>query len=764
MKHLLLSTFIFLFTVPCFSQFIEEFENTTGITGPLPATWTLGSGDWKVFERNSNPSTGTSQSWGINPFAAGFANGGVNCASIDREEIGIGNTSHDYLATPVYYIPAVGSALLSFSSRTFTSGNQGTIFRISVASANDPSNQTNPDAFITLQQWTENDLTENDYQTIIVQIPSFIAGQDVFFLFEREHTQTTAAIGGDRWMIDDINTLTTNSNCPPPSAPAVTAITNTSALLNWTTSITSPPSEVVILPFGSPIPTGSGIPVFSPSFVATDLSPDLCYTAYVRSVCNPNSISEWSSVDFCLIDCQNSGQCPEKLMLIAFLDANTNGIKDTDETIFNYGNFAYQINSGSTIYGNNNNGAFSIFESNPANNYNLSFHLNSNLNSYYNSSTTYSNINVPVGSGSNVYYFPITQLQTYNDLEIQIILTSAPRAGFSHTNIIIYKNKGTDIVTSGTITFTKDNNVSISSLSQSGTTPTANGFTYNFTNLAPFESRFITVGLLVPTIPTVALGDLINTSASIQINNDIDISNNASQLTQTIVGSYDPNDKTESHGGKIIFEDFTSNDYLYYTIQFENTGTASAEFIRIEDVLDVQLDETTFEMINASHNVNTRRNGNQLTWHFYHIDLPPTVTNPAESHGYVYFKIKPKSGYAIGDIIPNFASIYFDYNPPIITESFNTEFVQALGTPTFNSTTISLYPNPTNSKINITNNGIGKISKVAIYEISGKRIYTMNENTLDTIAIDVSHFAKGIYLVELTSDTNSTIIKKLILK
>ena len=101
-----------------------------------------------------------------------------------------------------------------------------------------------------------------------------------------------------------------------------------------------------------------------------------------------------------------------------------------------------------------------------------------------------------------------------------------------------------------------------------------------------------------------------------------------------------------------LYADFTSNDYLYYTIRFENTGTANAEFIRVEDVLNTDLDEATFEMLDASHAVNTRRENNELTWHFYNIDLPPTVTHPNESHGYVHFRIKPKAGYALGDAIP----------------------------------------------------------------------------------------------------------------
>jgi hypothetical protein len=72
--------------------------------------------------------------------------------------------------------------------------------------------------------------------------------------------------------------------------------------------------------------------------------------------------------------------------------------------------------------------------------------------------------------------------------------------------------------------------------------------------------------------------------------------------------------------------------------------------------------------------------------------------------------------------------------------------------PTFTTKTISLYPNPASNIMTIENSGIEKISKLAIYDISGKRIYALNNNSINSISIDVSHFAKGMYLIELSSE------------
>ncbi|MEO5777104.1 MAG: fibronectin type III domain-containing protein [Flavobacterium sp.] len=563
------------------------------------------------------------------------------------------------------------------------------------------------------------------------------------------------------------NVICTPVVCETPTGLAVTNITSTSAALSWSNPSGSSALEVIVFPQGSPSPTHASSGNFAQimPYLVTGLSPDICYTAYVRSLCSISS--EWSSpVDFCMFDCENNAECAESLVLIAFLDSNNNGLKDVGEIDFNYGNYVYHVNdSADSQYGGSNNGSYFIFDANPTNSYDISFAVVPDLATYYTSAASHNDVTLPTGSGSHFLYFPIVNILPHVDAQVYFYSVGQPRPGFTYINTIYYQNNGFQTITNGTLTFTKASNVSIASISQAGTTPTANGFTYDFTNLAPFEVRYIQLSLSVPTIPTVNLGDLVTNSVTVQIANDVNLTNNSSSITQTIVGSYDPNDKMESHGGKILHSTFTSNDYLYYTIQFENTGSASAEFIRVEDALNSQLDESTFEMVSASHNVNTKRVGNQLTWHFYNINLPPTISNPSGSHGYVSFKIKPKPGYAIGDIIPNTASIYFDYNPAIVTNRFDTEFILALGNPTFNADTISLYPNPTSALVTISNsNAIDKISTVVIYEVSGKRIYTLNKNTLCNIDIDVSNFARGLYLVELTSENNTKITKKLLLK
>ena len=106
---------------------LEGFEGTTGpdLTAPTtPTPWTLASGtagnQWAVFDNG----VGTNQRWGINngtvtPPTPPLVYAGTNAAYMNRENVGQGNTSEDYLATPLVTIPPNGQ--LRFFTRTFTS-------------------------------------------------------------------------------------------------------------------------------------------------------------------------------------------------------------------------------------------------------------------------------------------------------------------------------------------------------------------------------------------------------------------------------------------------------------------------------------------------------------------------------------------------------------------------------------------------------------------------------------------------------------------
>ena len=130
------------------------------------------------------------------------------------------------------------------------------------------------------------------------------------------------------------------------------------------------------------------------------------------------------------------------------------------------------------------------------------------------------------------------------------------------------------------------------------------------------------------------------------------------------------------------------------------------------------------------------------------------------------YKIKPKPGYAIGDIIPNSAAIYFDFNPAIITNTFNTEFTAPLGIVDFESDEFVVYPNPASEKITVQlKNKNDGIAMVQIYDQLGRIIQTERfSNALSSGTIQLNNLSKGIYFIEVTSQNNHIGRKKMMVK
>ncbi|WP_181368994.1 T9SS type A sorting domain-containing protein [Flavobacterium pallidum] len=434
--------------------------------------------------------------------------------------------------------------------------------------------------------------------------------------------------------------------------------------------------------------------------------------------------------------------------LNAFLDDNNNGIQDSGELNYDYGIFNVEMNNNGVVHHLYPDFGFhTVYESNPSNVYSASFTANPSNNCEYVSANSYPNINVATGSGIITYNFPVTYAPC-TDVSIHVS-PSIPRPGLVYHNGIYYHNRGTMPVASGTINFYADPVLTVSSVSTPGAVITPTGFTYDFINLMPGETRFMAVYMLVPPIPTVSLGDQLTSTANIAIpETEITMANNTHSAVRTIVGSYDPNDKSESHGGKIVHAGFTADDYLTYTIRFENTGTANAFKIRVADMLDEKLDETSVSMIASSHHYILDRVDNNLEWRFDGINLPPSVENTDTGKGYIIFQVKPKPGYAIGDIIPNAAEIYFDFNPAIVTNTFETEFTAPLSVDDIEGNMLSLYPNPVKDELTI--NGTKTIQEVGIYNLLGQKVLGQKIDAVSG-SMDVSGLETGVYLVRVIS-------------
>jgi len=460
-------------------------------------------------------------------------------------------------------------------------------------------------------------------------------------------------------------------------------------------------------------------------------------------------------------------ECVNKIQMVAFIDANNNGIKDSNEINFNNGSFVYQQNNVGDIYNVSSPfGICNIFDSNPLNTYDLNFQIDPAYVNYYAvSATNYNEINLPEGSGTQIKYFPVTITQTFNDVTVDIVPVSSSIPGSNYTNKIVYKNLGTAPV-SGTLNFTKSPSATITSVNRTGITNTATGFTYNFTNLAPSQTQTIDVIMSIPAAPTVNINDILTTSATITAPaNDIYLSNNTFSNSQIVSASNSANNKMEAKGNKILFSSYNPGDYLTYTIWFQNTGTVNAPNLRIEDLLDAKLDAQSIQMVSASHNYVMERVNNKIIWKFDYINLIGAAQSEQLSKGYVTFKIKLLPGIAVGDIVTNHTEFYFGSNPAIVSNTFSTEFVATLKTVTFNAENILIYPNPASEVINIRlENTMENLESVALYDVLGKSVLKTKNIDSNQSAINVSALSKGVYLVEITTANQLKMTKKLIVK
>ncbi|MCC7504997.1 MAG: T9SS type A sorting domain-containing protein [Saprospiraceae bacterium] len=141
-----------------------------------------------------------------------------------------------------------------------------------------------------------------------------------------------------------------------------------------------------------------------------------------------------------------------------------------------------------------------------------------------------------------------------------------------------------------------------------------------------------------------------------------------------VVASWDPNDKTGLPEGYSNDHFIEPNTDITYRIRFQNTGTDTAFTVVIRDTLDPWLDPASLRLETASHAYTWNIvDGNTLKCTFNDILLPDSTTNEPASHGFVNFRISQRAGIPLGTVIHNSAAIYFDFNPPVITnQTFHT--------------------------------------------------------------------------------------------
>jgi hypothetical protein len=342
-----------------------------------------------------------------------------------------------------------------------------------------------------------------------------------------------------------------------------------------------------------------------------------------------------------------------------------------------------------------------------------------------------------------------------NDVEVTVLPIEQARSGFDATYKIVYKNNGNQ-VESGTINLAFEDEVMDLVTSFPAAISSENNLQWSFSDLLPFESRTIDVTFNINSpmeSPAVVGGSLLNFSGTITASVlDANLVDNSSELLQIVVNSFDPNNIICIEGTTVSEDNI--GGYVNYIINFENNGTANAQNIVVRDVIDaVKFDISSLMPTASSDNVVSRITENNLVeFIFQNINLP---FDDANNDGYIAFKIKLKAALVLGDTFSNSANIYFDYNYPIITNTYSSTIENNLGTQLNEvKDTPTIYPNPTNETLFL--NTKKTVLKVEVYDSSGRLLLS---GTSSGNNINVSSLSAGNYIVKIVTEKGTSATK-----
>ena len=265
---------------------------------------------------------------------------------------------------------------------------------------------------------------------------------------------------------------------------------------------------------------------------------------------------------------------------------------------------------------------------------------------------------------------------------------------------------------------------------------------WDFFNLYPGESLKIDFVVTAPLIQTAEeVGELYCFLVEVEVPN-----NGPSRFPfkTELRCAYDPNDKLVNPYREDNLSLLESD--LVYTIRFQNTGNDYARNVVVRDTIDENLDMSSFDLISTSHPDHLKiiiEDERAVKFEFNGIYLLDSLTNEPESHGFIHYRIAPIEGTELNTNITNTAHIYFDFNPPIVTNTTSNIMVDEFPVVAIKSLanlSIQSFPNPTTDVIHMSR----KVDQVRVFDTQGKLVFKAD----DTQRVDLKHLVNGIYFVE----------------
>jgi uncharacterized repeat protein (TIGR01451 family) len=433
-----------------------------------------------------------------------------------------------------------------------------------------------------------------------------------------------------------------------------------------------------------------------------------------------------------------------------YFDANNNGVQDAN-TEFGIANAQVQLLFNGAIFTTftDQNGNYCIFR--PAGTYIIRVAASV----YQGGTVNPASITLPATTVGTVYSnnnFGVYFQPGSCNLAVNLTPHTTVTAGFAAWYDVVVTNVGSS-VTSGTLNMFYDPTLVFTSSSPAQTTHNASThtLTWNLANLYPGQQVSFWVNFSALT--TTAIGYPAFNLVNVITNNcnDVNLNNNVDTVHQVATASWDPNNKLVEPIGDGVDGKIRANQEMFYTINFQNTGTAPAVNVVLHDDIETTLDISTFRMLEASHPYVVQIDGREVVWRFSNIMLPDSTNDEPNSHGYVRFAISQVPDLTQGTQITNSAAIYFDFNEPVLTNTaLNTiDYSVSVENLEAGNVVVALQPNPFKDFTTIKITGLNDdVLKLNIINLLGEVVYSEN-STANVFNISRGNLPSGIYLFEV---------------
>lgn len=361
-------------------------------------------------------------------------------------------------------------------------------------------------------------------------------------------------------------------------------------------------------------------------------------------------------------DDQNQAGCLYMAEGYVFHDLDLNGFKSTTEPVV--ANQPVLTSHGMTAY-TDDDGYFAV-------------QVPQGLTDVFPSPEGPFSISTSAAYGYNSHYaledytkdFGITAPEVTTGIEVSVHPTgSTALCDALHHYVIVVENTGSQVY-SGEVTLTYDplfqgyaemtpiNNV------------VDNALTWSFEALGSGSSRVFNVRLQTPTVAFIGEPFAHQVEGAAFVEESV-VASHSDTYQDVVSCAYDPNDKLVFPLGFGEDHRLLAGTTQEFIVRFQNTGNAPANDVVVRDTLDVDWDLASLEITATSHSAQITVDPvtREMVFLFENIQLPDSTCCEPLSHGLLSYRLRSKPELAPETRLENTAYIYFDNNPPIVTNT-----------------------------------------------------------------------------------------------